>query len=134
MENQEIASESENYDEVNEFKEYKTPVNITNRSNSILITWTPLGILYSVLGDKESSNVVEVIKRFIDNSAVDGYIKVTPEGPSFPATTSNLYTVMWAAYSLLGPSVYVEGGGPTMFDLGISKDDEQDPDGNPLVR
>lgn len=134
MENQENLSEENVYDDAEDFKEYKTPVTITNKSQSILISWSPLGILIPILGDDGSASIIDAIRNIIKIEELGGYVKVTPEGPSLPATTANLYTVMWAAYTLLGPSIYVEGGGPTMSDLGISKDDEQDPDGNPIVR
>lgn len=134
MENTKDMSEDENYEEIEGFKKYNTPVTIANRSNELLISWSPTGILMPILGDPESASIIRAIQSMIEISEINGYIKVTPEGPSLKATTENLYAVMWAAYSLLGSSIYVDGGGPTMGDLGISKDDEQDPNGNPIVR
>ena len=128
---------AENNKNVNEdaedWKEYDQPVKFIVGTNQI--GWYPdEDTLSAVPGSmaKEIANSVEELIMYLDDR---GYIQVTPEGPSLPATVKNLYTVVWAFNELYkDEGVEVEGDAPTLADMGIDEASNYDENGNEIVR
>jgi hypothetical protein len=120
-------------EEIETLKEYTEPVNIT--VDGVTITWDPKS-RDLVAQDSEAQAVANEVSKFIYYSAPDrDVVPATPEGPFLPATTQNLYTVVWAVESLyFDTEVSYEGDAPTMADMGLDDGDGFEEDGTPIVR
>jgi hypothetical protein len=116
-------------------KEYTERVDIA--IDDSIISWDPvMGELHPVEGEN-AVEIISAINRYIILSSPDTLtITATPEGPVLPATTADLYTVVWAIESqwALDHKITYYGDAPTMADMGLDEESNFDEYGNPIVR
>ena len=121
--------------ETNEyFKKYTEPVTIVVNGEDYL-EWNPG---YSILACEPGSarEISMFIDQYIEATSFGlPEIKVTPEGPSLPASVKSIYTVVWAFLSTYGPeAVQFIGDAPTLRDMGLDQASNFDANGKPIIR
>jgi hypothetical protein len=116
-----------------ELPEYTEPVQIV--IDGARIGWHPMLDTLSPDTNEYAQGLADSIEEFIAALAVNGYIRVSPEGPTLEASVRSLPTLIWAANSLYSElPIQVVGEAPTLEDLGLDAASNYDEDGNEIVR
>jgi hypothetical protein len=120
-------------EQVEDWKEYNERVTFIVDEQEIF--WTPESDYLSAMPGTMASQISESVEDLITALDDQGYIQVTPEGPSLPADVKNLYTVVWAFNELYkDQGVKVVGNAPTLEDMGLDEASNYDDNGNLTVR
>jgi hypothetical protein len=116
-----------------ELPEYTEPVQI--EIDGFRIGWHPMLDTLSPDTNPDAEEFADSIEEYVSALAVNGYIRVSPEGPVLDGTVQSLPTVIWAAHSLYNDlPIRVVGTAPTLEDLGLDVASNYDEDGNEIVR
>ena len=120
-------------EQIEDWKEYNERVTFIVDEQEIF--WTPGSDYLSAMPGTMASQIAESVEDLITALDDQGYIQVTPEGPSLPADVKNLYTVVWAFNELYkDEGVKVVGNAPTLEDMGLDEASNYDDNGNLIVR
>lgn len=121
--------------EVNEyFKKYTEPVTIVVSGEDYL-EWIP-GRSSLATAPGPARDVANFLEQYIEAASQGSQeIMVTPEGPSLPASTRSIYTVVWALLTIYGvDEVEFIGDAPSLRDMGLDEGSNFDPNGKPIIR
>jgi len=114
-----------------ELEDYTSPVTFTLLG--VEVVWTTEGLSSEAGFAREIQRSLE---KYLDTiSYGTEEVAATPEGPFLPATTKNLYTVVWLIHELYGnEKIKISGTAPTLRDMGLDISSNHDENGNPIVR
>jgi len=115
-------------------KEYTKPVDITVDGNTF--TWDPKSESLIPKEGETVQDTIDALDKFIYYAAPDrSIIPVAGEGPFLPATTQDIYTLVWAISILFEDSeVVYDGEVPTLDDMGLGEEPDLGDDGDEIVR
>jgi hypothetical protein len=115
-------------------KEYTEPVDITVDGNTF--TWDPKAESLIPKEGETVQDTIDALDKFIYYAAPDRTtISAAPEGPFLPATTQDIYTLVWAISVLFEDSdVVYNGEVPTLEQMGLGEEPDLVDDGDEIVR
>lgn len=115
-------------------KEYTEPVDITVDGDTF--TWDPNAESLIPKDGETVMATIEALDRFVYYAAPDrSIIRVAGEGPFLPATTQDIYTLVWAISVLFeGSEVSYSGDVPTLDDMGFGEEIDFGDDVDEIVR
>lgn len=115
-------------------KEYTEPVDITIDGDTF--TWDPKAESLIPKAGETVQDTIVALDKFIYYAAPDrNTIRVAGDGPFLPATTQDIYTLVWAISILFEDSeVMYDGEVPTLDDMGLGEDVDFGDDAEEIVR